>query len=110
VSLLLLFLRKQRGEVAEISIFFKKTTANARTHRHRYGCFPSVYELFAEKHYADLPGGILENFGRLFKNDLKIYVYPLQRPKDELRVIDFHHCDFTSDLPAANSKRAGGNR
>jgi hypothetical protein len=49
---------------------------------------PSVYELFDEKYYADLPGGILENFGRLFKNDLKVYVYPKQRdPKDELETI-----------------------
>src|SRR6266496_1225859 len=49
---------------------------------------PSVYELFDEKYYTDLPGGILENFGRLFKNDLKVYVYPLQREKkDELQTI-----------------------
>jgi len=49
---------------------------------------PSVYELFDEKYYADLPGGILENFGRLFKNDLKVYVYPKQRtPADELETI-----------------------
>jgi hypothetical protein len=47
---------------------------------------PSLYELFDEKYYADLPGGILENFGRLLKNDLKVYVYPLQRsPTDELQ-------------------------
>src|SRR5438034_8784691 len=32
---------------------------------------PSIYELFDEKYYTDLPGGILENFGRLLKNDLK---------------------------------------
>src|SRR5260370_9331733 len=49
---------------------------------------PSIYELFDEKYYADLPGGILENFGRLLKNDLKIYVYPLQRSStDELQTI-----------------------
>ncbi len=49
---------------------------------------PSVSELFDEKYYAELPGGILENFGRLFKNDLKIYVYPLQRHLgDELQTI-----------------------
>jgi hypothetical protein len=49
---------------------------------------PSIYELFDEKYYTDLPGGILENFGRLLKNDLKIYVYPLQRsPTDELQTI-----------------------
>lgn len=38
---------------------------------------PTLRELFDEKYYADLEGGILESFGRLFKNDLKIYAYPL---------------------------------
>lgn len=33
-------------------------------------------ELFSERHYADLDGGILEGFGRLLKFDLKIFVYP----------------------------------
>jgi hypothetical protein len=50
---------------------------------------PSVYELFEEKYYTELPGGTLESFGRLFKNDLRVYVYPLQRnPQDELETID----------------------
>src|SRR5947199_407251 len=58
---------------------------------------PSVYELFDEKYYADLPGGILEAFGRLFKNDLKVYVYPKQRsPKDELETI--HTVQVKPDL------------
>jgi hypothetical protein len=58
---------------------------------------PSVYELFDEKYYADLPGGILENFGRLFKNDLKVYVYPLQRsPTDELQTT--RSVNLNSDL------------
>jgi hypothetical protein len=38
----------------------------------------SLIELFDEKYYTQLPGGILESFGRLFKNDLKVFVYPLQ--------------------------------
>lgn len=38
----------------------------------------SLIELFNEKYYTQLPGGILESFGRLFKNDLKLYVYPLR--------------------------------
>ena len=37
----------------------------------------SLQELFNEKYYKALDGGILESFGRLFKNDLKIYCYPL---------------------------------
>jgi hypothetical protein len=32
--------------------------------------------IFQDKYYSDLDGGILESFGRLFKNDLKIYAYP----------------------------------
>jgi hypothetical protein len=39
---------------------------------------PSLIELFDEKSHAQLPGGILESFGRLFKNHLKLYIYPMQ--------------------------------
>ena len=38
---------------------------------------PLLRELFDEKYYDDLAGGILESFGRLFKNRLRLYVYPL---------------------------------
>ncbi len=41
---------------------------------------PSLREVFEEKYYTDLEGGILEAFGRLFKNDLRLYVYPFQDP------------------------------
>jgi hypothetical protein len=37
----------------------------------------SLCDLFDEKYYSQLDGGILESFGRLFKNDLKLYIYPL---------------------------------
>lgn len=39
---------------------------------------PSLVELFDEKTHTQLPGGILESFGRLFKNDLKLYIYPMK--------------------------------
>jgi len=38
----------------------------------------SLQDLFDEKYYTQLDGGVLESFGRLFKNDLKIYCYPLE--------------------------------
>jgi hypothetical protein len=41
---------------------------------------PTLRDVFEEKYYADLDGGILESFGRLFKNDLKAYVYPWRDP------------------------------
>jgi hypothetical protein len=37
----------------------------------------SLRELFDERYYEQLEGGILESFGRLFKNDLRLYIYPL---------------------------------
>ena len=37
----------------------------------------SLRDLFEEKYYTALEGGILESFGRLFKNDLRLYIYPL---------------------------------
>jgi len=35
---------------------------------------PLLKRIFRENYYKDLPGGILESFGRLFKNDLRFYV------------------------------------
>jgi hypothetical protein len=37
---------------------------------------PTLLQVFNETYYRDLDGGILESFGRLFKNDLRLYVYP----------------------------------
>lgn len=42
---------------------------------------PSLIALCDENYYDNLEGGILESFGRLFKNDLKLYVYPWLNPK-----------------------------
>jgi len=38
----------------------------------------NLSELFNEKYYRGLQGGILEAFGRIFSKDLKILVYPFQ--------------------------------
>jgi hypothetical protein len=44
----------------------------------------SLQDLFQEKYYANLEGGILEAFGKLFTRDLRIYVYPLRDPSTGL--------------------------
>lgn len=57
----------------------------------------SLCELFNEKYYTKLEGGILESFGRLFKNDLKLYIYPLlNRETGELTTVD--NLEVTPDL------------
>ncbi|MCB0346443.1 MAG: hypothetical protein KDD66_15095, partial [Bdellovibrionales bacterium] len=39
----------------------------------------NLYHVFDESFYEDLSGGILEAFGRLFRNRIKMYVYPMAR-------------------------------
>jgi hypothetical protein len=36
----------------------------------------SLIELFNEQYYSALQGGILEGFGRLFKHNVQLYIYP----------------------------------
>jgi hypothetical protein len=46
---------------------------------------PSLREILDEKYYFNLEGGILEALGRMFKQGLKLYVYPIIDEKsDEL--------------------------
>ena len=45
----------------------------------------NLLEIFNEQYYNDLPGGIMEAFGKLFKKNVKIYLYPyLDKEKDIL--------------------------
>jgi hypothetical protein len=44
----------------------------------------NLVDIFDEKYYRHLSGGILEAFGKLFYRDLKVYLYPM---KDESGVI-----------------------
>jgi hypothetical protein len=37
----------------------------------------NLLEVFNEKYYENLDGGILESFGRLFRNSVKLYIYPM---------------------------------
>ena len=43
---------------------------------------PNLKQIFEEKYYRHLSGGILEAFGRMFNRDLKIYLYPYQKQKE----------------------------
>lgn len=39
----------------------------------------NLLEVFNNKYYSNLEGGILENFGRLFRNAVKLYIYPMKQ-------------------------------
>ena len=40
----------------------------------------NVWQIADESHYANLPGGVLESAGRLFKRSVKMYVYHTRDP------------------------------
>ncbi len=67
--------------ISDFSEFFRLAGYLGRMTKERIGLVLGVstlLEIFDEKYYSALEGGILESFGRLFKNDLKLFVYPLQ--------------------------------
>ena len=39
----------------------------------------NLLEIFNEKYYENLAGGILESFGRLFRNAVRLYIYPMRQ-------------------------------
>lgn len=41
----------------------------------------NLVDVFDEKYYRHLSGGILEAFGKLFFKDLKVYLYPMKDPE-----------------------------
>ncbi len=50
---------------------------------------PTIRQVADEKYYTDLPGGVLESAGRLFKRSVKMYVYPTRDPATgEIRTLD----------------------
>ena len=59
--------------------------AHRRPDRHGHGR-PEPARPVRRAAYADLPGGILEGFGRLLKNDLRLFVYPMLRDGEVVTV------------------------
>jgi hypothetical protein len=65
--------------VTNYSRFHSVTTYLRRYTSERIGMvtgIPTLAQIFEERHYADLAGGLLEALGRLFAGPVKVYVYP----------------------------------
>ena len=66
--------------ISNFSEYYKLVEYFSEFTKERMGLAMGVYNLvqiFDEKYYRKLSGGILEAFGKLFFKDLKIYLYPL---------------------------------
>ena len=48
----------------------------------------NLIDIFDEKYYRHLSGGILEAFGKLFYKDLKVYIYPMLNQNNTMTTID----------------------
>jgi hypothetical protein len=48
----------------------------------------NMVELFDSKYYGELPGGILEAFGKFASSDVKVYLYPFMSPENGLITSD----------------------
>lgn len=72
--------------------YYKLVDYFARFTKKRMGLImgvPNLKEIFDEKYYRGLTGGVLEAFGRLFSKDLRIYVYPFKpTATDELETVN----------------------
>jgi hypothetical protein len=44
----------------------------------------NLVDIFDEKYYRHLSGGILESFGKLFYRDMKVYLYPMLNENREI--------------------------
>ncbi|MBW8781453.1 MAG: TonB-dependent receptor [Verrucomicrobia bacterium] len=60
----------------------------------------NLLEVFNEKYYEHLAGGILESFGRLFRNDVKLYIYPMQQKAFDRYLVEGHPA---ADEPVGSS-------
>lgn len=69
--------------VSNFGLYFRLAEYLARYTQKMIGIvvgIPSLKEFWNEKYYTDLQGGTVESVGRLFKNLVKVYVYPTRDP------------------------------
>jgi len=77
--------------ISNYSEYYRLTTYFRRYTKEMIGVAMGVnnlLEVFNEKYYEHLEGGILESFGRLFRNAVKLYIYPMQKTAFERYLSD----------------------
>lgn len=62
----------------------------------------NLLEVFNEKYYENLEGGILESFGRLFRNAVKLYVYPMRKEAYERYLLESRGSGTSNDTFASS--------
>ncbi len=68
--------------ISNYSEYFRLTSYFRRYTKEMIGVamgINNLLEIFNEKYYENLEGGILESFGRLFRHSVKLYIYPMRQ-------------------------------
>jgi hypothetical protein len=68
--------------ISNYSEYFRLTSYFRRYTKEMIGVamgINNLLEIFNEKYYENLEGGILESFGRLFRHAVKLYIYPMRQ-------------------------------
>jgi hypothetical protein len=68
--------------ISNYSEYFRLTSYFRRYTKEMIGVamgINNLLEIFNEKYYENLEGGILESFGRLFRNSVRLYIYPMRQ-------------------------------
>jgi hypothetical protein len=68
--------------VSDYSEYYRLTSYFRRYTKEMIGVamgINNLHEVFDEKYYEHLEGGILESFGRMFRHAVKLYVYPMRQ-------------------------------
>ncbi len=76
----------QKVMISDYQKYYKLTSYISRITQGKIGVVlgvASLQKLFDEAYYEELTGGILEAFGHLFKNNVKLFVYPSYRPNSQ---------------------------
>lgn len=76
----------QKVMISDYQKYYKLTSYISKITQGKIGIILGVanlQKLFDEAYYEELTGGILEAFGSLFKNNVKLYVYPSYRPNSQ---------------------------
>jgi hypothetical protein len=90
--------------ISNYSEFYRLSTYFRRYTKEPIGIalgITTLLEIFNEKYYEHLEGGILESMGRMFRHAVKLYVYPMSAAASEKLLTSGTQPQLGKDTPAS---------
>lgn len=77
--------------ISNFTMFYQLAQYISRYTKRRIGItmgIPTLFERFNQENYNNLQGGMLEGFGRLLKNDIRMFIYPTQNADNSITTLE----------------------